>query len=514
MRQFLSLFKNHKAIFFLFLFCVILERAVHFFLFSLRYTDGDQTLMWVGAVEMSKGLFHEPAFYGQSYNTMLEALLSVPLLWLHIPVYAGTVLVSSVLGILPYIVFSIYFYHRGFLFAALTMLALPLMLPTEFTVLTSIPRGFVTGIAVACFVFILIQKPGMRNYFLIGLLSALSFSINPNSVLFIAFCFFLIIRDNEIRWKHFLAGIAGAALGLSYFIFVKWFYYYHPEYALHAGHDLYLDPASFVSGLTNLPDYFNGLAPFSDLAGLMIIPGILYCAWILYRKNIMHSARAYLLLFFFVVFCFFIKKVHDGSASVFFPYSRMFLALPLIAAMVIYFLEVSNVLIKENVKRVFIIVTILAFIVKMIILPERIARIVKVNSGIVEVTQISRLKARAQEIGVIAEKNNAHLLVFCKKNDLMDYALPVLMEGTIQTIAPNYERRIWVMNEQMPQRRNENVLLYNEDPSLQQELMKAGAVAVPGDTSLLICYFKDRSLEEFFEAMHLPFRNYLPLQRN
>jgi hypothetical protein len=492
----------------------MLERVVHFFLFSLRYTDGDQTLMWVGAMEMGKGLFYEPAFYGQSYNTMLEGFLAVPLHWLHMPVNAGTALMSSVLGILPYIVLSVYFYRRGFLFAALTMLALPLMLPTEFTVLTSIPRGFVTGIALACFVFILIQKPGRRNIFFAGLLSALSFSINPNSVLFIAFCFFLIAQDKEMRWKHLLAGLAGAAFGLSYFIFVKWFYYYHPESALHTGHDLYLDPASFISGLKNLPDYFTGLAPFSDLAGFMIIPGILFCAWILYRKKVTRPALAYLLLFFFVVFCFFIKKVHDGTASVFFPYSRMFLALPLLAGLVTYFLEVRRVVIKENVKRVFIIVTILAFIVKMIIMPERIARIVKINSGIVDVARISRLKTRAQEIGIIARKNNAHLLVFCRKNDLLDYSLPVLMEGSIQTIAPNYERRTWIMKEQMPQRRNENVVLCNEDPSLQQQLMNAGAVPVPGDTSLLIFYFKNRSLEEFLGGMNMPFRNYLASEKD
>ena len=49
--------------------------------FGFRYVDDDQSIMWYGAVEMSQGRFHEPCFYGQNYNTMLEGFVAIPLLW-------------------------------------------------------------------------------------------------------------------------------------------------------------------------------------------------------------------------------------------------------------------------------------------------------------------------------------------------------------------------------------------------------------------------------------------------
>ena len=48
--------------------------------FGFKYTDSDQSIMWLGAKDYSNGIFHEPRFYGQDYNTMLESLFSVPFL--------------------------------------------------------------------------------------------------------------------------------------------------------------------------------------------------------------------------------------------------------------------------------------------------------------------------------------------------------------------------------------------------------------------------------------------------
>ena len=57
---------------------VLAYRAWLLHIFGFVYTDSDQTIMWIGAKHYSQGLFYEPRFYGQAYNTMLEALLAVP----------------------------------------------------------------------------------------------------------------------------------------------------------------------------------------------------------------------------------------------------------------------------------------------------------------------------------------------------------------------------------------------------------------------------------------------------
>ncbi len=46
--------------------------------FGFQYPDSDQAIMWQGAVDFAQGIFHEPRFYGQDYNTMIESLFAVP----------------------------------------------------------------------------------------------------------------------------------------------------------------------------------------------------------------------------------------------------------------------------------------------------------------------------------------------------------------------------------------------------------------------------------------------------
>jgi hypothetical protein len=43
--------------------------------------------MWIGAADYAKGLFYEPRFYGQDYNTFLESLFALPYLYAGLPAY-------------------------------------------------------------------------------------------------------------------------------------------------------------------------------------------------------------------------------------------------------------------------------------------------------------------------------------------------------------------------------------------------------------------------------------------
>ena len=53
--------------------------------FSWVYTDFDQALQWTAAYELLGGSLHEPRFYGQAYNSMVEGWTAAPLVALGLP---------------------------------------------------------------------------------------------------------------------------------------------------------------------------------------------------------------------------------------------------------------------------------------------------------------------------------------------------------------------------------------------------------------------------------------------
>ena len=46
---------------------------------NLRIVDSDQMYLWLGVRDFSMGHFYEARYYGQNYNTFMEALFAVPL---------------------------------------------------------------------------------------------------------------------------------------------------------------------------------------------------------------------------------------------------------------------------------------------------------------------------------------------------------------------------------------------------------------------------------------------------
>jgi hypothetical protein len=96
---------NRKGLFF-FIFStlialVILNRIQIYLNVSLNYVDSDQPFMWAGAIDYSKGIFHEPRFYGQNYNSFFEGLVAVPFIWFGLPVYKALPIATQCIFLFP-----------------------------------------------------------------------------------------------------------------------------------------------------------------------------------------------------------------------------------------------------------------------------------------------------------------------------------------------------------------------------------------------------------------------------
>src|SRR5690606_26443963 len=139
---------------------------------------------------------HEPYFYGQDYAVMIEALVAAPFTWFGIPLHILMPTVTSLLALAPF--WSFAFWHRkhGRRLAALLFLAMPVLLPVEYGMMTTITRCFVPGIALLAFLPWVLDGADMRRQaVLIGLITSAAAFVNPNSLVFsVAFIVWFLLR--------------------------------------------------------------------------------------------------------------------------------------------------------------------------------------------------------------------------------------------------------------------------------------------------------------------------------
>ena len=106
--------------------------------FGFEYTESDQAIMWQGLQDYSNGNFYEPRFYGQAYNSSLEAFCAVPLYKLGVSPHIALPFITSVFTLLPFIGISIYSYLKKNKFIALVILSIPLLMPIEYDMITTL----------------------------------------------------------------------------------------------------------------------------------------------------------------------------------------------------------------------------------------------------------------------------------------------------------------------------------------------------------------------------------------
>ena len=174
--------KSHKTVFLLLLILLCFDRILTLINFGFNYTDLDQIILWNGATDYAKGIFYEPFFYGQPYNYMVEALAAVPMLWFGVPVYQALPITTVIISIFPFIFLAFVFKKYEYHFWAIICLALPLVLPLEFSLLTTISRGFIQAHLFLPFLFLPLLDPlRPRNVTILYIFSAISIIMNPSA---------------------------------------------------------------------------------------------------------------------------------------------------------------------------------------------------------------------------------------------------------------------------------------------------------------------------------------------
>jgi len=466
---------ERQVIVFLIVFMLVLiDRILFLNFFSFKFTGSDQMIFWQSATDYMNGVFHEPYFYGQNYNFMLESVFAIPLLKMGISYYYAFPIVTSALALFPYIIFAYILYRKSMLIESLIFLSIPLLLPIDYEILTSITRGFVTGLFFSGFLVFCLMNPQKKYTFVIfGSAAALGYIFNPNSLIFvIPIAVYLFLR-NYNRISYYLISLISA---LPFFVgeyFAKQFYDIHIEYKVHWMWKLDFSFNTMIINLGHLDKFFDNLSPVLWFWGWLSIVFIFLLGLFLIRKD-WKKGISVLVGILFIVFLLGVNKVNDGMNTIFLSSIRMFLGVPLLLALTLVW---SKKFIRfTNIRWTYIIIlaSVIIFIVKICMYKPVIEHhTTEQNYGPVAIKKVDELKLECSDLTKIVNAHKIDLMVFIPDHnhnvpdlEFYNYGCPLLEKEFTQTMLRIYERRTWVFQTERSTARH-NILLYGEvDPVL------------------------------------------------
>ena len=393
--------KQYNRLFYVLSAFVLAEKLLVYFFFSIQYTDSDQTLLWQVATDLSNGVFHGPCFYGQSYGPNIEPLLAVPFMKIGFPVYAALPLATLILSTTPFFLLAFYFKQKLSIQSALIPLMVCLMLPLEYSLLTTIPRGFVGGIFFVS-LGLFCWKYFRNNLSLVfaGLFIGWGLYGNLNSALLLP----LIIPS--IQWnKKFIVRAAlffglGFIVGLLPFYFNALFYREHPELLIHVAPSVKLSWASFLETIYRFNNYFDQVSPlfwrFGFISVLLLPPAII----LLWKKNKRLEAWTISFVLLAILGSLFMEKTKESGYSLFFSGGRFFLAMPFVFIFLsLYFYAFLSSKNKLNFNRIALVLAVVSFGIKTFFFSSLLTNAMdESKSWCVHVVRISDLKKQCAEL--------------------------------------------------------------------------------------------------------------------
>jgi hypothetical protein len=430
---------------------VLVEKLLVFFLFSIQYTDSDQTLLWQVATDLSNGLFHGPCFYGQSYGPNIEPLLAVPFMKFGFPVYAALPLATLILSTTPFFLLSFYFKHKLSAQTALIPLIICLLLPLEYSLLTAIPRGFVGGIFFVS-LGLFCWKYFRTNLSLVfaGIFIGLGLYGNLNSALLLPFIIPSIHWNKKFILRAALFFGVGFIVGLLPFYFNFLYYKAHPELLIHVAPSVKLSWASFLETLYRFNNYFDQVSPLFWRFGfisVLLLPAAIILLW---KKNKRLEAWTIVFVLLAILGSFFLEKTKESSYSLFFSGGRFFLALPFVFIFLsLYFYSFLSSKSKLNFNRIALALAVVSFGIKTFFFSSLLTSAMdESKSWCVHVVRISDLKKQCAEL---VEFGDHPSLLIAITGDTpgqpVTYGCQCLQAEFPSTYIPHYERRRWLISE-------------------------------------------------------------------
>ena len=457
-----------NVLFLLTLLVLLADRMRLLTLFGFRYTDEDQALLWYAAEEAFHGRFHEPCFFGQSYNTTMEGVLAVPLYAVGVPLPYALPIITCLLGLLPFVVLAGLAWRQDRRKLAVLLIMVPLVLPIPYGMVATMPRGFVTGLALAApamALFLIGRRK--RDWFVASLLGVLAVTANPNACLLLVALGVYTWLTHWKKLRFYAMTLAGAAVGSAAPLGIAAFYHAHPTYDLHRHPPLEFTLKLWHEGWAKLDLYLGHFTPWTSWhAGatpLVILGAMVAALLILWQWK---AAVALAVAGGACVIVLGINRVQESGTSVFLSGSRMFLAVPVLYALGLFWLGqgLDRWHLWPQVRWTGLGTLILLAL--FIIVPRHRSYPALVRENLrdrtLQIYLVEDCERQARAIAEVADAQNVHMVLFAVEHDkTMALALPALTDGRCESLFPPFERRTWRMEEEARTPRDK-VLLYTE----------------------------------------------------
>lgn len=477
--------------------------------FGFKYTGSDDLTFWQCTVDYLHGIFHEPYFYGQNYNFAFESIIAVPLVAIGIPVYIALPVISTLIGIFPFFFFSVILFRKGYEISSYIFLLIPLTLPVEYDMITSMTRGFTSGLFFCSFmIFPLLDPTNRKSFIIFGLSASFGYIFNPNSLIFSLPVFLYLLFENYNKPGFYLTVLIASVPALSIQYISQQFYVNHPEYLVSFMWPLNYYFSTMVEGFQHLDKFFRYLTPVFWSGNWLVIIAILIIGIILLRSN-WKKGLSIILTVIFIFFTLGVNKINDDIGVLFLSSTRMFLAVPLLLGLALFWAGKNFVNVKQW-RVVILTIAISVFFIKVSCYPSVIKSHTKrTNYGPIAIKRLDDLVSECSEINEIISKYGIDLVVFIpggERNvpgmEFYDYGCPVIEKNAFSSVMTIYERRTWIFQQEKNNIRK-TLLLFNQDINQIEEYRKVlDCEIINRNPNMILIKNNDKTLMELSKIFH------------
>lgn len=446
------------------------------FKYAINYVDVDQALMWYGTAHFAHFHFPEPMFFGQSYGTMFESLVAVPMYWINVPLNVALPLSAMFIGVFPYALL-LFFINRDerrteqLLIPQMIFLCFFSFMGFQFDILLSIPRSLTPGFMIAVIAIMLMLRTKRYLFkILSGIFMVLAYSFVASSMTIILVGILYCVLYYKQTIKQWIAVLAGILVGWLGFIFELEFYKSNPEYNLHIRLPY---EYSFKMFAYNFKSFGRVMDDFTFankglLIFLVFIAAIIFC---IIAKNI-KMIFVTVVSFLGILASLGLDKLDDfEDGSILFSQSRMLLYIPVIMALLIYMYTEQRVFVtlisKLKIKARYncIIGLAIVMIVMLIYKVPKFIEAVKDNDNVtlshdymLDVKSVKKVNEISDLILNKAKDNNCEIVVTYNSRTL-GYAISAVKYGKLSFYNAEYDRRTWIYLEEKERLRTGNALI-------------------------------------------------------
>lgn len=462
-----------KAVFWCIILLGLVDR-VHLLHITIGYASDDLTVVWMAARDYANGIFHEPFFYGQDYGVMLEALLAAPFVHFGTDPIVAVPVVMAFLAMIPYWSFAFFQYLHSKPVAATLIAVIPILLPVEH----GLQFTNLNGLAILAFYpWVAGMKISVQRSALLGAVLAAAAFVNMNTLVAVAaFGTFFLFNHAKDRFQWLWAG-CGALPVLMFWWWSMHFYAIRSEHLVHTVFDwrMVFHPELIPEALARLDAHFAWLCPLWWPNGHLVLWLLGAVMVALFRLGKKSAAWAILAALLTIFFSFGFAKIHDGTSSILFPLSRMYLAVPLLLGWALTLLEPYG-----RVRPYLVPIMGVASVVTFSLRYEQASSVwtkalANPDGAPIHMKKISNVRLECKTLMRYAKETSAEVVVLVRNPDVgeaffMNMGCPVCEPDLPPTYMPDGDRRAWRVREESRMRRRQ-ILVVGGDPVIWAKAM-------------------------------------------